>query len=75
MVFVCSQMPEALKKTLLQQFYAAFDGERVLNDRDTMVEKQTPRYECVHYAVYNRYATSVSLCTFSPIIVPSNLLD
>lgn len=74
MVFVSSQMPPHLKKTLAESFIGAFNGEPVLASRNT--SKEAPKqFESVHYAIHNRYPlrVSVDVYTFSHTVLTSHI--
>lgn len=59
MAFVSNQMPLQQKRSLTERFKATFDNEPVLTSRDPY-EQDAEGFETIHFAIYNRYGTSVS---------------
>lgn len=64
MVLVSSQMPSDLKKSLVESFIGAFDGNSPLVHINTAEE--APRsFQAVHFSIYNRYAVQASIALYT----------
>ncbi|KAG2751871.1 hypothetical protein P692DRAFT_20678788, partial [Suillus brevipes Sb2] len=58
MVFICSSLPDRIRKNLTSALLACFDGREVL--LDTVVENVLKRpFQCLHFSLWNRYVTNV----------------
>ena len=59
MAFICTAMPEDMKKLLFPQLIASLGGLENIVDRDESSTGEES-FQCVHFSWYNRYTIQVS---------------
>lgn len=63
MAYICGTLPDHLRHSLMSNLVLCFSDPDILADKDTCREEEGD-FEAVHFAWYNRHATTVRIDNF-----------